>query len=467
MAVVCYQVTAVLLWTCTYAGAFLWSPQLSDGHAVSVCSGWDLVLPWNFTLSDGEDVSVIQWYYQGSSEEMVAMVNLHGQFIPMPAFAARVQFIPGAGLQLQNVSLSDSGNFTVEIVSHAGSGGFATQRLTVGVDVAEPPLVDEGLLKVTQERGAVYVNETGQWAVQLTCGRFSSLGHPPVDVVWTTPAGESVNSTSYEGGIFHLTVDNPVKGGNYTCSFAPDSRAASCLDVLQQVNLNLDEVGARLTLIEANTGGLGAENARLNETNHQLEEANFNLTSYLHNMTSYIQTLDATNANLTSYFHGLEESVSNLTGYIQTLEQSLAQCTHDKDELMELLRGVATGPCAEGNYTVLEDDWRDVNNTEGDHCDNHLTPGWYAFSMNGSKALMPTSCVTEGSCGTAVSIWLDLQGQAVPGLGQEIHGRTCGVGASGCCSYHDVDTVVRGCGTFYVYHLQPTRCNHAFCAALP
>ncbi|KAK7499200.1 hypothetical protein BaRGS_00009460 [Batillaria attramentaria] len=47
-----------------------------------------------------------------------------------------------------------------------------------------PPETDSGVLTVTQSRVAVQDHVTGTWHVQLTCGLFTDLGEPPVDVVW-------------------------------------------------------------------------------------------------------------------------------------------------------------------------------------------------------------------------------------------------------------------------------------------
>ena len=46
------------------------------------------------------------------------------------------------------------------------------------------------------------------------------------------------------------------------------------------------------------------------------------------------------------------------------------------------------------NYTVLDDVTRDVNyNSTQDHKDDGLQPGWYRFLLNGTNAVMPTTCV--------------------------------------------------------------------------
>nr|KAG5701388.1 hypothetical protein BaRGS_032720 [Batillaria attramentaria] len=47
-----------------------------------------------------------------------------------------------------------------------------------------PPTMEAGNLAVSETRTAVYNNLTHTWHVQLTCGTFTDLGQPPVDVVW-------------------------------------------------------------------------------------------------------------------------------------------------------------------------------------------------------------------------------------------------------------------------------------------
>jgi hypothetical protein len=62
------------------------------------------------------------------------------------------------------------------------------------------------------------------------------------------------DSTFYDSGNFHLVLPNPVRGGDYSCAVA-QSPAVDCLSgvspLTNKTSVSVDEVGARLTLIEA------------------------------------------------------------------------------------------------------------------------------------------------------------------------------------------------------------------------
>ena len=53
-----------------------------------------------------------------------------------------------------------------------------------------------------------------------------------------------------------------------------------------------------------------------------------------------------------------------------------------------------TGPCARGNYTLIDDYRRSVDFGDGRACDRDAgLSGWYRFQLNGTDAVMPTTCV--------------------------------------------------------------------------
>lgn len=56
---------------------------------------------------------------------------------------------------------------------------------------SEPPSINDGHLQIKQQQLAVYDSNTGQRHVQLTCGSFTSLGQPPVSVIWTVSDKET------------------------------------------------------------------------------------------------------------------------------------------------------------------------------------------------------------------------------------------------------------------------------------
>ncbi|KAK7455346.1 hypothetical protein BaRGS_00039467, partial [Batillaria attramentaria] len=211
-----------------------------------------------------------------------------------------------------------------------------------------------GSLTVTQNRAAVVDDVTGELHVDISCGTFTDLGQPPVNVVWQTPSGDLLKSTSYADGRFHLLLENPVTGGNYTCRLSSDSHTAGCLpssDPLRgQATLVVNEQIARLTLLEANQAALAKQNRE--DINH-LEAQNAILTQHVHGLQNQ-------NANLTQYVHQLEAQLgryqqenSNLTGYIHTLESELSRLS-------------VRPPAVDGSLTVTQSRAAVVDNVTGE-----------------------------------------------------------------------------------------------------
>ncbi|KAG7223797.1 hypothetical protein INR49_026480 [Caranx melampygus] len=64
-------------------------------------------------------------------------------------------------------------------------------------------------------------------------------------------------------------------------------------------------------------------------------------------------------------------------------------------------------PC--DHYTVLDDDWRSVNNTMNNilHCDRDVHwQGWYRLFLGQESAHIPERCVEKNRCGTHAPLWI-------------------------------------------------------------
>ncbi|KAK7092692.1 hypothetical protein V1264_008397 [Littorina saxatilis] len=120
-----------------------------------------------------------------------------------------------------------------------------------------------------------------------------------------------------------------------------------------------------------------------------------------------------------------------------------------------------SGPCL--NYKVIDDIRRDVNHGNRRICDKGMAYGWYRFLLNGANAVMPTRCTPPQRCGTRVSYWLNLKGQKLPNLGQQISATACG-SLDWCCK-GPINVAVHNCGGYFVYLLRSARwCTSAYCA---
>lgn len=103
---------------------------------VKTCSGSDIQLPWNFSLSHGERVEDIKWIYQaeGRADELIAVL-VAGTFNPTPAFSGRVQWTGAAGIMVSKAGLLESGNYTVMVsIEYPGQRLVRIQR-TASVQV--------------------------------------------------------------------------------------------------------------------------------------------------------------------------------------------------------------------------------------------------------------------------------------------------------------------------------------------
>ncbi|KAK7491034.1 hypothetical protein BaRGS_00017730 [Batillaria attramentaria] len=253
----------------TISGLVVIYSALQDNvEVVYVCEGDDLVLPWNVTLNPSEELVDMQWLYEGQSHELVAMFA-NEEFLPSAPYARRVQHV-GAGLLMSHFSASDAGNYTLSVSAHDGSG-FVRLRTTAHVQLAEPPATTEGVLRVTAQPEAVYDEKSGKWYLTLTCGQFTDRGQPPVDVVWTTPDGTTQKSSDYINGSFILRLQDPVVGGNFSCTIAPDATARSCLPKNSQL------LGETLGFENRQA----AENARLREELERLNSSCAGRTTHI------------------------------------------------------------------------------------------------------------------------------------------------------------------------------------------
>ncbi|KAK7092832.1 hypothetical protein V1264_008519 [Littorina saxatilis] len=125
----------VLALLSTGADCFMWSSGLQDNAVVYACARGTLSLPWNLTLSGGDSVMDIQWFYSERSEELIA-TEVHGQFLIFPAFSGRVRKISNAGIEIDGVEAIAKGNYSVEVVGQSAAGAVTSLRRSVFVFIS-------------------------------------------------------------------------------------------------------------------------------------------------------------------------------------------------------------------------------------------------------------------------------------------------------------------------------------------
>ncbi|XDV15910.1 hypothetical protein PO909_015851, partial [Leuciscus waleckii] len=122
-------------------------------------------------------------------------------------------------------------------------------------------------------------------------------------------------------------------------------------------------------------------------------------------------------------------------------------------------------PCY--NYTVLNDTWRSISNTNASvkKCDTSVSwSGWYRLFINNTSAHIPDTCVARYSCGTNIALWI--RGGHPTVTDGVVTRYVCGNAYSYCCFYGSFPIKVKACpGNYYVYELvTPIGCYSAYCA---
>ncbi|XP_076444784.1 uncharacterized protein LOC143282840 isoform X2 [Babylonia areolata] len=417
-----------------------WENKPAD--VVYACAGSKVTLPWRFEVTKNEAVTGVSWIHDGALSSSLMASMVHDHFLATGDYSARVRHVQNGGLVVKDLVAEDTGNYSIE-VSVVAEGLFRSYQQTVTVQVGDGPMV-KGDLRADQDPQARWDEASQEWNIRLTCGSFTFLGPPPVDVVWTTPDGDSKASSGYETGHFYLSLLTPVRGGNYTCSI-PEIRFPDICNrqhgghfMALSASVGVDEVKARLSLLEANQEKLLADNAHLQDRLRNVEQAH----------ASDMQ-------NASQYFRGMVTSLGDQIDDMKILYIKTADLEHKIAAL--------SGPCNPRSHVEIDDAWRSVDQGSGSNCDKNLNPGWYRFFLHGENAVIPTTCVPRSHCGTVATMWLDLQGQSLPDVGDEVTARACAHWTSGCCRTESPITV-RNCGLYFVYKLNPApNCNQAFC----
>ena len=107
---------------------------------VYACAHGTLSLPWTLSVTNGDVIEDIQWFYSGRSQELIA-TEAHGFFFLTPAFSGRAQQITNAGIEIDHVPVEGWGNYSVEVIARTAGGDVVTLRRSATVHVTGWKLV--------------------------------------------------------------------------------------------------------------------------------------------------------------------------------------------------------------------------------------------------------------------------------------------------------------------------------------
>ncbi|KAK7090637.1 hypothetical protein V1264_010405 [Littorina saxatilis] len=235
--------------------AYQWDGGPEDKAKIKACVGGSASFAWSFVTGLGETMLGRDWWFQAPGKDKGTQI---ASYIGKHFYATdntRVDFLPNAGLSLRFARPQDSGNYSVQVKLQQANSSLASVWRTVTLSVTDRPLAtQDDALRLTLSN-AVRDDVTEDWTLQLHCGQFVDLGHPPVDVVWKTPSGEVRNSSYRDNGTFVLSLSSPVQGGSYSCHLPPSAPAARCLTATSlrkaAAQLYVGNKDVRLSFLEA------------------------------------------------------------------------------------------------------------------------------------------------------------------------------------------------------------------------
>ncbi|PVD18278.1 hypothetical protein C0Q70_20827 [Pomacea canaliculata] len=317
------------------SNAVLWS--YSPGN-ITACQGDDVTIPWSFTSMPNETVISITWFVKfnvnvfqrnGGVRTLFASLT-EGEFFPHSR--QHVQFVPSAGLRLQNVTVNDTGLYSVHVSTVDSADNVISYSLSADLNVAAPPVLSGGQLKARRHSAPVLDDVTGVEHVILECGHFIDRGEPPVTVTWRTPSGAVYTNVNYVDGCFLLPLQT-VESGSYTCSLTYQSLSRGCLAsdsvLLGEAIVYVDENG-KWAVREANEGELIAELKSQVQILHQGDQQ---LKSQVQNLTHNQQILRQENQELKSQFQTLHEEDQELKSQVQNLTHNQQMLNKEDEEL--------------------------------------------------------------------------------------------------------------------------------------
>ncbi|XP_025079714.1 uncharacterized protein LOC112555495 [Pomacea canaliculata] len=272
------------------SSALVWSSSPEVKENITACAGDDVSIPWSFTTSPTETVIGITWFLERHDGIRTILSSIiDGEFFSLSR--QHVQLVPNAGVRLQNVTVRDTGLYSVHVSTSDDAGHVTINNRSAAVEISAPPVLSDGQFLARRRAAPARDDVTGTWHVVLECGQFTDRGQPPINVQWTSPSGTVHTDVNYQDGYFLLPLQ-AVETGNYTCSLTGSSPARRCLAsdsiLLRETAVYVDDENVKWTVMEANQREFIEKEERLRQENEALKSQVQNLTQRLHQLQDAI-----------------------------------------------------------------------------------------------------------------------------------------------------------------------------------
>ncbi|KAK7467948.1 hypothetical protein BaRGS_00036834, partial [Batillaria attramentaria] len=127
-----FQVSCGLEWT---------SSSLPDGSRVEACVGETASFRWQYTPSDDETVTNIEWYKSTQDGKTILATFVAGHLFKLPSIAMTVRFLPNAGVEIGNFTWEDFTVYHVTVNYRRGDTFFSASRRSVTLVLPDAPIL--------------------------------------------------------------------------------------------------------------------------------------------------------------------------------------------------------------------------------------------------------------------------------------------------------------------------------------
>ncbi|XP_076445899.1 uncharacterized protein LOC143283539 [Babylonia areolata] len=257
------------------------SSQLPDNATLAVCEGQNVTLHWQYNHLQGQHLKTEEWHFveDGGSSDRLLAVRSQGQFVPEAGTTVQLEFMPNAGIRLVNVTVQDSGTYSVRVsFNEHGSIKTYTQTAHVHVSANGDGVVENGHLMATVRPGMTRDNRTQDLHLVLACSRINEPWRASAHIVWSTPQHVELQTSWWDDGVSYLLVPNPVTSGPYTCNLDKATAALGCQSSespsVREGTVHMDGVEARLSLLEGKLQDVRSRESELVDKVDRLEAEN-------------------------------------------------------------------------------------------------------------------------------------------------------------------------------------------------